>query len=169
MDFNVVSLVTLRNNLTQPRPFKCFHYFYRIHPVHQSSSNKYAFIFLGTTCSYYHWFLDNSKPMLMKYSNDDDQVVLVRDIPVLYMANEYGFTFSAGITFCQSIGGRMTNYSELQTVWNLGYERCGCAWLDDGKAYVPMQSVVAGCFSAIGMHVCDWQSTWDLYCTINLP
>ena len=103
----------------------------------------------------------------MNYGNENDHVVLVRLIPVLYMAHGYGFTFNTGKTFCQFMGGRMTNYTELQTIFNTGYSRCGCGWLDNGRAYAPMTSVIAGCFGAIGIHECTWQSTWDVYCTTD--
>ena len=44
--------------------------------------------------------------------------------PALHMETDYSFSFTDAQTFCESIGGRITSYSEINAAWQIGYQLC---------------------------------------------
>ncbi|XP_064644519.1 aggrecan core protein-like [Lineus longissimus] len=65
-------------------------------------------------------------------------------------------------------GMRVATPAELMAAFKIGYERCSCGYLSDGRASYVMQKWRPGC-AGRGFTTCGYRGSYNTYCTTGCP
>jgi len=91
-------------------------------------------------------------------------------VHIKHDTGNYKMSFWQAYEACQAKGWALTTPEELKSLHKDGYSECSCGWLADHTARYPVvASDSAACGIEAGVHTCDWQDTYNAYCTKYAP